>query len=374
MNSNTAVAQSFDSLYVHVPFCNGKCDYCAFYSTATFTAELRAAYLEKLTAEFAGFASRCQPLQSIFIGGGTPSCLNEHELCHLLGLIRGHFQLDEHVEFSMEANPDSLTSEKIRICHAHGVNRFSLGVQSFAPKHRRTIGRRGSLQNLGSLIDTIRQLESSNLNLDLIYAIPGQTQDDWLRDVERACQLGIQHLSAYSLTLEEDTPLSKRNTKAPSDETSVVMWQGVEEVAARYGLRRYEISNFSLPGRECRHNARIWHGAKYLGCGPAACSFDGSQRWTNPASLTEWLAGVPPTFDPLPSRERAAEILAFGLRTLSGWSRPRFFDCTGFDFLELRGKGINRLIAAGLLNRIGNRIFPTEMGLLFNDSIAEELL
>jgi oxygen-independent coproporphyrinogen-3 oxidase len=359
---------------VHVPFCNGKCDYCAFYSSASFTAELRKAYLERLALEFATFAPHCQPLETVFIGGGTPSCLDNTELQQVLGLIRRHFRFAPQLEFSLEANPDSLTPDKIRICHEHGVNRFSLGVQSFNPKHRRMIGRRGSLQDLESLIETVHQLETPNLNLDLIYAIPGQTPDDWLEDVARACQLGIQHLSAYSLTLEEGTPLSKRDTEAPSDETSVAMWRGVAQVAGRFGLRRYEISNFALPGRECRHNDRIWHGAHYLGCGPAACSFDGNLRWTNPASLTEWLAEVPPTIDPLPPRDRAAEILAFGLRTLSGWSRPQFRECTGFDYQELRGEAIEGLIAAGLLEYKENRLCPTEEGLLFNDSVAEELL
>lgn len=376
---------AFQSLYVHVPFCRRrKCDYCSFYSVTDGTPVLRRAYLERLMDEFAEFAGRAAaPLQSVFIGGGTPSVLTPAELRTLLRGIRIAFVLSPDTEFSVECNPDSLNPAKIAALAEGGVNRVSLGVQTFSPVLRRRIGRRGSLSRLPELLDRLRHAGIANIGFDLMYALPGQTLADWNEDLRRALELQPEHLSTYALTLEEQTVLAKRIATTPAtDELSVDMWELADIRAAAAGLRRYEISNLARPGRECRHNLEIWYGLTYLGCGPAACSFDGCLRWSNPPDIGRWLKPrVRRSRDPLPRDRRAAEILAFGLRTADGWRRPLFRARTGFDYRELRGEVIDRLTEKGLLETVAPTtpgddeiLRPTHRGLLFHDTVAGDLL
>jgi len=359
---------------VHVPFCAAKCDYCAFYSEPDAAPELRRAYLEALRGEFAERAPACDVLQSVFIGGGTPSVLPEGELRELLRAVRDHFAAAPDAEFTVECNPESATPGKAGVLAELGVNRVSLGVQSFEESHRATLGRRGGLRNLDAALEALRDARLANIGFDLIYGVPGQTLRDWERDLSRACDCGIRHLSTYALTFEEGARLGARGLGPVDDELAVEMWDLAAEVAGAAGLRRYEVSNLAAPGRECRHNLEVWHGGVYLGCGPAASSFDGSLRWTNPAPLDAWLRRVAPTEDPLPDAARAAEILAFGCRTVEGWSGARFRERTGFDWLTLRGEALRELANDGLLEVTDERLRPTRRGLLFADLVAERLL
>ncbi len=358
----------YESLYLHVPFCAAKCDYCAFYSEAGLAPAWRRRYLDRLREEFV----ETEPLASIFVGGGTPSLLEPAELDELLGLVQGNFRLQPGYEWTVECNPDSLTPARIEVLVRHGVNRVSLGVQSFLPTLRQTLGRRGELGDLGRTLACLRANGILRQNLDLIFAVPGQSVAAWREDLARACDLGIEHLSAYALTIEEGTRLAGR--LATEEEDFEAMWEATDEVLATYGLRRYEISNFARPGAECRHNLAIWYGGTYLGCGPAATSFDGTTRWTQPASLADWLAGVPPERDELPPRERACEILAFGFRTIAGWQWPAFEARTGFVAQDLRGPELAELVEQGLLEPRGDGLAPTRLGLLLNDSVLSALL
>ena len=370
--------QPFRALYVHVPFCRlRKCGYCAFYSETAADAGRRGAYLERLVAEFSEFAPRAVvPLDSVFVGGGTPSCLTSAELRRLLAAVRGHFTLAPDAEFSVECNPESLTLRKAEILAAGGVTRLSLGVQSFDLLLRRAIGRCGSVATLPERVRELRALGFRQLNLDLMNALPGQTLANWEDDLRRALDLGPDHLSTYSLTVEEHTALGKRGVEAADDRLAVAMWDAAERLARPAGLRRYEVSNLARPGCECRHNQDIWLGTPYLGCGPAACSFDGILRWSNPPSLARWLRPrCRREFDRLPPSRRAAEVLAFGLRTVRGWVPARFRERTGFDYADLRGPVLRRLVAQGLLYRDWERrLRPTRKGLLFHDTVARELL
>ena len=365
----------FQSLYVHVPFCRAKCDYCAFYSIPGAGSARRQAYLDRLRLEFAEFAGQHAPLTSIFIGGGTPSLLPPRQLDELLRRIRTSFTLAADCEFTVECNPDSLTAQKIAVLARHGVNRVSLGVQSFLPAHRLTLGRQGSLDRLAELLAELRACGIRNLGMDLIYGIPGQTLADWESDLRRAIAFGIRHLSTYALTVEEATRLGRRGVHAAADALAVSMWERAADIAAGAALRRYEVSNLALPGSECRHNLEVWYGGTYLGCGPAAASFDGELRWTNAADLQAWLQiGTPREDDRLPPEARAAEILAFGLRTAAGWDRTCFRERTGFDCLALRGPEIAALAAEGFLELLPAILRPTPRGLLFADRVAERLL
>ncbi|OGV67530.1 MAG: hypothetical protein A3K19_17645 [Lentisphaerae bacterium RIFOXYB12_FULL_65_16] len=362
------------ALYIHVPFCAAKCAYCAFYSLPAPAAAQRRQYLNRIAAEFADTAPRTGPLKTVFIGGGTPSFLSDNELRELLQAVRSSFTFAPDAEFTIECNPDSLNPDKIAVLVATGVNRVSLGIQSFSPRFRACIGRQGGLAGLERHIALLRDHGIANLGADLIYAIPGQTLADWEADLRQTLALGVQHLSTYALTVEENTRLTGDAVRPVDEQLAVDMWDRAAQVAESAGLRRYEVSNLAVPGAECRHNLDIWYGAAYLGCGPAASSYDGMTRWTHRSSLDEWLRHVSPETDVLTPQARAAEVLTFGLRTVAGWPRKLFRERTGFDLVELRGEAIASLVRDGLLELTPDVLRPTRQGLLFADTVAEQLL
>jgi oxygen-independent coproporphyrinogen-3 oxidase len=364
----------FESIYVHVPFCAAKCDYCAFYSIPSAPAELRSAYLERLTAELTAHADQCSTIASVYVGGGTPTCLTDDELLHMLKDLWSRVTPADDVEFTVECNPATLTPEKIDILAESGVNRVSLGVQSFDPSLRLAIGRRTDPGAVDIVAGQLRRAGIGNIGLDLIFAIPGQTTAQWENDLETACSLAPSHVSTYELTIEEGTRLSARHVSRPSDATIVRMWEAAERVSAGAGLRRYEVSNLAVRGRECRHNLAVWHGATYLGLGPAGTSFDGESRRTNPADLEAWLTGERGDQDVLAPDARAVEVLAIGLRTCDGWDRLGFAERTGFDYMQLRGPVLGEMARAGLLELSEVGVRPTKRGLLLADRVARDLL
>lgn len=364
------------SLYIHVPFCQGgKCDYCAFYSIPDAETALHRRYLERLEAELAANAAQCEPLRSVFIGGGTPSALGADDLARLCSAVKANFTLLPDCEWSSEANPESLTPEKLAVLRAGGVNRISLGIQSFQETRRRLIGRRGDLARLPELVTEIRRMGFTALNFDLIYAIPGETPAAWAEELRRALEFRPEHLSCYSLIRESGTPLARRLTAEADEELFLSCWRLNDEILGGAGLQRYEISNFAAENRQCRHNFEIWHGQTYLGCGPAAVSFDGVDRPANPADLDAWLAGAAPEHDLLPAAARRRELLAFGFRTVQGWQWQELQAVTGFSreqLLEI--PAIQQLIESGWLTQDDAGIRATPDGLLCNDLILEALL
>jgi oxygen-independent coproporphyrinogen-3 oxidase len=362
------------SVYVHVPFCRSKCAYCAFYSVPDAPPDLRKRYLKRLGVEALEAGARCGPLETLYVGGGTPTCLEEAELEQLLACLREAFEFSPDTEFSVECNPDSFSPEKARILVRHGVNRISLGIQSFNRTLRRTLGRQGSLNSLPVTLTVLRSLNITNIGADLIYAIPGQTPAAWREELGRACDLGICHLSTYELTIEEGTRLAGAGVAPVGEEETLAMWHAGAQVASDYGLERYEVSNLALPRFECRHNDAVWHGGHYLGLGPAASSYDGEARRTNPSDLSDWLEGGQATRDVLAPDQRAAEVLGFGLRTVRGWTAEEFHRRTGHDYLELRGPAIRELAEHGLLVLEEDRLRPAQRGLALADYVARTLL
>lgn len=363
----------FESLYIHVPFCRGKCDYCAFYSEPNASQSDVHGYAERLCRELEDHSAQCAELSSVFIGGGTPSVLPVAEWRMIFDEIHRDFRLNATCEWTCEANPDSLTSSLVEFWAENGVNRISLGVQAFQQEVRDRIGRRGSIERLSELVDTIVANGIERYNFDLIFNIPGQSVQQWKETLEMALALNPEHISAYALTVEEGTRLAK-SYPALDDSAFIEFWEATDEVLAKNGLRRYEISNFAKPGCECRHNLNVWHGMTYLGCGPAATSFDGQDRWTNVSSLSSWLSGANPEYDIIAKESRATEILAFGMRTVDGWQWDEFRMRTGFDAVALRGAQMRKLNSKGLLELTEDGARPTSKGLLFNDDIAMELL
>lgn len=363
-----------NSLYIHVPFCHRKCAYCVFYSVPVARPEIIQRYLQRLDADLEYAATMCGPLDSIYIGGGTPSLLSIPQCQLLLNSIKHYFTIRAGCEFTFECNPGSLSPAKLETLKSFGVNRISLGVQSFNAEHRRTLGRECKDREIADALEMLAHAATPKLGIDLIYGIPGQSLEDWVADLRTACQKGVHHISAYSLTVDEQSQLARAGIEPTAPDLAVEMWDAAATELKEFGLERYEVSNYAQAGHACRHNLDIWHGKPYIGCGPAAASFDGSVRWAQPPDLNAWLRHEAPYIDELTSEKRAAEILAFGLRTVNGWDLPSFKARTGYDAMALRGQIIRQLCRQNLLECRDARLRPTSKGLLFADQVAVDLL
>ncbi len=297
------------SLYVHVPFCLQKCDYCAFYSHALkdSSRELVSLYLEGLDVEMAHRQKDApQGVSSLFIGGGTPTALSPENLGRLMGLITHHFSFYEGSEKTVEGNPGTLTREKLVLLRQCGINRFSLGVQAFDDKLLKTVGRVHTAQHAREAIELLRDVGFRNLNLDLMFGLPKQDMASWQMSLEEALSFKPEHLSLYGLMLEEGTSLYARfmgdskstiseNTvvpkvsteienygELPDDELQAKMQEWAVRHLEKAGYIQYETSNFALPGFECRHNLGYWRGEDYLGLGPGGylvCTEYGKKMW-----------------------------------------------------------------------------------------------
>lgn len=360
------------NLYIHVPFCAGKCDYCAFYSEPDPDPSRIRLWLDRILLQLEENAPRLENTGTVYFGGGTPSLLPVDVLLRLSEAIRDI--VPSAVEVSVEANPFTVTPEKAAALNSL-ANRVSLGVQSFDPALRAAIGRR---EHDGpgpeEAVSNLRAAGLRNLGLDLMYGLPGETPELWQHDLEQALALGPEHISAYSITPEPGTPFARTVSGRPEDDGMLeAMWEQAGEVLGAAGLPRYEISNYARPGFASRHNSNVWHGQTYLGLGPAACSFDGTDRWTQVADLRAWLDGAPPEVDRIPRRSRLGEILMMGLRTVRGWTRVEFESAAGCTW-ECFEEQLDDLAERGLVSLGGDVLAPTERGLAFWNDIAESLV
>ena len=329
-----------NNLYIHIPFCKNKCDYCAFHSIPCPSVSAIDLYFKSLKNEIDKTKELTKELDSIYIGGGTPSLLSVCNLEKLFKLIHNNFKISDKAEISIECNPDSLDLEKIKLISGF-ANRISLGIQSFNSEFRQTIGRKGSIKKLDFIFDNFLNNNIYNLSADLIYAIPTQTVDNFREDLNTLLNYPIKHTSLYSLTFEEGTKLSKESNcnENDFDELSAEMWQIAEFELGRKNINRYEVSNYAKEGYKSKHNMNTWFGGTYLGLGPTASSFDGKIRWNN-QKYDKWLKYVEtqyfasekentlylaerngiPEIDKIPRIDRFIEIFIMGLRTSSPWT------------------------------------------------------
>ncbi len=362
---------SLVNYYIHVPFCRRKCGYCAFYSVENAAPEYVNAYLDHL--EKALRQSELPPGDTLYFGGGTPTLLDEVRLEKLLALARELLPLTPEAEISIEANPETLNPNKLEILR-HGVNRISVGVQSFDPRIRETLGRNCSQAALESALEMVARAGFRHFNCDLIYGVPGQSVSGWAEDVRRAIDSGVDHVSVYALTPEEGSRLG--GTFQTDAEAAADMDEAAESLLTAAGLARYEVSNYARPGGRCRHNQQVWRGGLLRGFGPAASSFDGADRSTECADLAAWLAGTPPEVDRISADRRREEIFAVNLRTVEGWT-PKLWSQVGVaDAWENRCRRGRESAARfpGCWQVEKARIALTVQGLKFWDSIAGDLL
>jgi len=369
------------SAYVHVPFCARRCDYCDF-AIAVGQDHLADRYLDALAAELAALGTP-QPVETLHLGGGTPTHLTARQLDRLLADLARWLPLRPGHEFAIEANPVNLDTEKIAVLADHGVNRVSLGVQSFQPHLLRTLGRDHQPDDVPRAVEAVRH-RIDNVSLDLIFGVPGQTRDEWDDDLRHALALAPDHVSAYGLTYEKGTPLWKQwrrgSVRPLTEEAELALYSRGIDVLEAAGFEQYEISNFARPGRRSRHNQAYWANHAHFGFGMGAARYIHGRRELNTRDLRTYLrkalAGEPTAFqaEELPPEERARETLAMQLRRAEGIDRAVFREQTGCDLDALAGAALLRHVELGLLADDGTRVRLTRPGRYVADAVITALL
>lgn len=371
------------SAYVHVPFCAHKCGYCDFASLAG-ADHLADRYLDALSRELEMALDGPQEVDTIFIGGGTPTRLSPQQLERLLGMIRRHFRLAEGGEWTVEANPGTLDEDKVEVLSRGGVNRVSLGAQSFQPSSLRALERNHLPEDVPRAVELIRP-RFDRWSLDLIFAAPGSTLGQWQDDLDHAIALEPGHLSCYGLVFEKGTSLWKQQAaglvRAVDEEVEYAMYAHTIDRLSSVGLNQYEISNFARDGHESRHNLAYWANNAYYGFGLGAARYVDGVRSANtrdlPAYLRRLEAGQPPSgpIEQLDPESRARETAVLMLRRIGlGIDRGEFLERTGISIDSICGDSIARSIARGWLEDDGDRVRLTRDGLFLADTVMSEML
>jgi oxygen-independent coproporphyrinogen III oxidase len=367
--------------YIHVPFCRHRCGYCSFTLVAG-RDDLIQRYLEAIDRELASLQGP-HPVQTLYFGGGTPSHLPSPAFRRLAEIARRHFPLLPGYEWSLEVNPSDVTPELVDQWADQGITRLSLGVQSFStPKLRRLERDHDAAIVRSAVAEARRRLD--NISLDLIFAAPEESLDDWCDDLRQTLDLKPQHVSTYGLTYERGAQFWNRRERgeliAVEESIERAMYEVAIEQLSGAGFEHYEVSNFAKPGRRCRHNEVYWSGQGYFAAGPGAASYVDGERRMNHGSTTTYLNRVLAGESPIQFRERlnpsnrAREYLVFGLRRLEGVNREQFRRQTGFQIDQLVGSEVARFQALGLLDDDGQTVRLTREGLLVSDSLWPELL
>lgn len=370
-------------LYLHIPFCRSKCDYCDFYSLAGREDRMDD-YQKALLCHVveSGVVARNYPVDSLYIGGGTPTWYGEKRLLELLRTVKRHFSMTKDVEVTLEANPDSVDEKMLRRLRRAGVNRISMGMQSGSDEELRSIHRPHTYQQVVDAVTAVRSAKIRNLNLDLIYGLPGQTEESWHETVEKAISLSPEHLSCYGLTVEEGTPLAQRVARGeqlPDEDQQAALYLWTVERLAQAGYQQYEISNFSKQGYMSRHNLKYWMGRPYMGLGAAAHSDFGGRRFSFVSDLDAYIQGmlsgdeVVDESEQITRRERGSEYLMLRLRTVHGideWEYRREY-MMNFDPIEAK---MCEFEQKGWARRRGRRWQFTPEGFLLSNQLIGQLL
>lgn len=368
------------SAYVHIPFCTQICYYCDF-SKVFIKNQPVDAYLQALIREFESYDIK--KLRTLYIGGGTPTSITAEQLEYLLTNLTKHLDLSVLEEFTIEANPGDLTEDKIEVLKNSAVNRVSLGVQTFNDKHLKQIGRSHNEAQIYSTISNLKKAGSHNISIDLIYALPGQTMEDVKENVAKAIALDIPHLSLYSLILEHHTvfmnKMRRGKLQLPKEDLEAKMFEYIISELEANGFEHYEISNFTKPGFESRHNLMYWDNAEYFGVGAGASGYLNGVRYRNRGPIQHYLKAVAEgnarlAEEVLTKDEMMEEELFLGLRKKSGVSIARFEEKFGLSFEDRYGQIVRELCEQGLLVTDDKVIRMTKKGLFLGDTVAERFI
>ena len=382
-------------LYIHIPFCRQKCFYCDFPSFAGREKKIDK-YLQALEQEFALLRQRLYQKdnvrdteskfapRTIYIGGGTPTALNANQLEKLLKIVQKYVAVAEAEEFTVEMNPGTVDREKLLLLQQAGVNRLSVGVQSFDDHCLKKIGRIHTAQEAADTIELAHNLGFGNISLDLIYGLPQQDREILTQSVERALTLPVQHISIYGLQLEEGTAFQRMadmgKLQLPTDELVEAMHDYIVEKLPEAGYQRYEISNYALPGYESKHNLSYWQDVDYLGLGSGAHSYWQGTRYENPSSIDDYISALeagrlPASLEEQVDRQAHMEEYCFlGLRTASGIDKNLFQQKFGVDLFTVYGRTIEKLMAQDLLQHTARGIALTPLGMKYGNQVFGEFL
>ncbi len=371
------------SLYLHIPFCERKCIYCDFYSIENLKP--MQTFVEALQKEISMYKSYShrETIETIFFGGGTPSLLSDDSLKSIFETIHQNFNINKNVEITLEANPGTVDEKKLHSFREIGINRLSFGVQSFHQNELEFLGRIHNAEQAINSVKSAQDVGFENINIDLIYSLPQQSMKNWEATLEKAVALGTQHISAYSLIVEPNTPLnrmveSKQITPMPTEQDAE-MYEFTMKFLQERGFVHYEVSNYARAGFESKHNSNYWNHTNYLGFGPSAHSFWSDRRWWNVKNLQLYIERIANETLPIESEESLTktqlldEAIMLGLRSNSldfVQLEKRF----GINLCQVHNSTIEQLLASNLAELNENKLRLTDNGFLLCDSIAESLL
>ncbi len=360
-------------IYIHIPFCVRKCNYCDFLSGPS-TPEERQKYVESLCQKIRARRDLAEAysVTSVFFGGGTPSLLETDLLEEIFAALRETFSLEEDAEITIEMNPGTVTAEKLGTYRRLGINRLSIGLQSADDGELKTLGRIHTFEDFLGTYRLAREAGFLNINVDLMSAIPGQTLTSWHKTLTRAADLGPEHISAYSLIIEEGTPFydlygpdapAGQIPPLPEEDTERQMYYDTKEILESYGYHRYEISNYAKPGYECRHNLGYWDRVDYLGFGIGAASLFDHKRWVE--------GGEP---EELSQKDEMSEFMFLGLRKMQGVSRKVFQRSFGQSMDSVYGDVIADMEEKGLLEEADGYVRLTDRGIDISNYVMSEFV
>lgn len=370
-------------IYVHIPFCKQRCNYCAFYSSTLYN--IREEYVASLCRElqerkdYAGG----EPIGTVYFGGGTPSTLTIEQLRRICDTIYSTYPIASNPEVTIECNPDDLTPEFLEQLKTLPFNRISMGVQSFNDAQLKRLGRRHNAEAARQAVRNARTAGYGNISIDLMFALPGSTAKEWAHDLQSAIELKPDHLSAYNLMYEEGTPLYRALERGDftelSEEENVEQFHMLITKLKEAGYRHYEISNFAMPGCESRHNSSYWNDTPYIGCGAAAHSYNGTSRQWNISDIREYIKGIESgernfEIEHLSEQERYNDAILTRLRTADGvpleWMKEKFSEKLNNHMLRVAEKEI----ALGNLKEENGHLSLTEKGIFISDAVIRELI
>nr|WP_321373462.1 radical SAM family heme chaperone HemW [uncultured Bacteroides sp.] len=370
-------------IYLHIPFCKTRCIYCDFYSTTR--NEMTDRYVSALCRELELRKSYLdnEQVETIYFGGGTPSQLSKENFEKIFKTIEREYNLGNCEEITLEANPDDLTPEYIKMLASLPFNRISIGIQTFNEQTLRLLKRRHTAGQAISAVKECRMAGFQNISIDLMYGLPGETPESWKADLEQAISLNVEHISAYHLIYEEGTPLyemlQKHKVEEVDEDSSVDFFALMIDRLTKAGFQHYEISNFCKPDMYSQHNSSYWTGKKYLGCGPSAHSFNGNTRQWNVASLDKYIAGIEkgiPDFDieELDATTRYNDFVITSLRTMWGLSLNRLEEEFGTELKQYCLENAQTYLDSGKLEIRDNTLFLSKEGIFISDGIMSDLL
>ena len=367
-------------IYIHIPFCIRKCDYCDFLSGPSGPKE-QADYVQALLREIQAVEEgEGRSVSSIFIGGGTPSVLDERLLGDILKEIRNRFKIEECAEITIEVNPGTANIGKLQAYREMGINRLSIGLQSPQDRELKILGRIHNYEQFLETYQEARTVGFDNINIDLMSAIPDQTYEGWVKNLRTVAELEPEHISAYSLIVEEGTPFAARKLNLPDEDTEYNMYEATAQILKEYGFEQYEISNYARKGRKCRHNVGYWTRQDYLGFGLGASSLYGKERFANTADMKKYLENrknpekIREKEPSLTREDEMAEFMFLGLRMTKGISKADFQRCFGCTIESVYGEVLEKYESMELLLEKDGRIFLSREGIHVSNSIMAEFL